>query len=186
MGAQGVEGVDAVEVRRAGVEDAAMMALVGGATFLDGFAEVLPGEAIVAHAARHHVAAVYAAYLARSEVAGWLAVVETGAAVGYALLTPPELPEVAAAVGDMELKRIYLLSRFHGAGAAGQGVAQRMMEAAVAEARVRGARRLLLGVHAGNARALRFYARNGFRQVGTRQFQVGPMLCDDFVMGREL
>ena len=174
-------GVDVVDVRRAGVEDAAMMALVGAATFLDGFAEVLPGEAIVAHAARHHQAAACAAYLARPAVAGWLAVVGLGAAVGYALMTPPELPEVAVAAGDLELKRIYLLSRFRGAG-----VAQRMMDAAIDEARVRGAKRLLLGVHDGNARALRFYGRNGFKQVGTRQFQVGAMLCDDFVMAREL
>ena len=172
---------DEIEVRRAGVEDAGMMALVGAATFLDGFAEVLPGEAIVAHAARHHVATVYAGYLGRAEVAGWLATTTMGAAVGYALLTPPELPEETVAAGDLELKRIYLLARFHGGG-----VAQRMMEAAAAEARARGAERLLLGVHAGNARALRFYGRNGFRQVGTRQFRVGAMLCDDFVMGREL
>ena len=174
-------GVDGIEVRRAGVEDAAMMALVGAATFLDGFAEVLPGEAIVAHAARHHQAAVYAGYLGRPAVAGWLATVEMGAAVGYALLTSPELPELTVAAGELELKRIYVLSRFRGTGAA-----QRMMEAAMAEARERGAGRLLLGVHAGNARALAFYARNGFQQVGTRQFQVGSVLCDDLVMGRTL
>ena len=159
-----------------------MLALVGAATFLDGFAGVLPGEAMVAHAERHHVAAVYTTYLERAEVAVWLAVTAKGGApVGYAMLTPPELPEETMRAGDVELKRIYALSRFHGSG-----VAQRMMETAVAEAEARGARRVTLGVYAGNARALRFYERNGFRKIGARQFTVGALVCDDFVMGREM
>ena len=182
MGAAAAAGVDEIVVRRAGVEDAAMLALVGAATFLDGFAGVLPGDAMVAHAARHHVAEVYAAYLRRPEVAAWLAVTARGGApVGYAMLTPPDLPEETIEAGDVELKRIYALSRFHGSG-----VAQRMMDTAVDEARVRGARRVTLGVYAGNARALRFYERNGFRQIGTRQFTVGSLVCDDFVMGRPM
>ena len=174
--------VDEIVVRRAGIEDAAMLALVGAATFLDGFAGVLPGDAMVAHAARHHVAAVYASYLKRADVAAWLAVTANGGApVGYAMLTSPELPEDTMQDGDLELKRIYALSRFHGSG-----VAQRMMEAAMVEAAARRARRVTLGVHAGNARAIRFYSRNGFRQIGTRQFTVGALVCDDFVLGREL
>lgn len=174
--------VDEIVVRRAGVEDAAMLALVGAATFLDGFAGVLPGDAMVAHAGRHHVAEVYTRYLEQPEVAAWLAVAANGGApVGYAMVTPPDLPEGTMESGDLELKRIYALSRFHGSG-----VAQRMMDTAIAEAKQRGARRLTLGVYAGNARALRFYARNGFGQIGTRQFTVGSLLCDDFVLGRLL
>ena len=182
MVAGGGRDVDEIVVRRAGLEDAAMMALVASATFLDGFAGVLPGEAMVAHAARHHVAEVYARYLGRTEVAAWLAVAAIGGApVGYAMLTPPELPEETMQEGDLELKRIYALSRFHGSG-----VAQRMMEMAISEAEARGTRRMTLGVYARNARALRFYERNGFRQIGTRQFVVGSLVCDDFVMGRPM
>ena len=182
MVAAGAARVDEIVVRRAGVEDAAMLALVGAATFLDGFAGVLPGDAMVAHAARHHVAEVYARYLERAAVAAWLAVTANGGApVGYAMLTPPELPEETMREGDLELKRIYALSRFHGTG-----IAQEMMETAVAEARTRGARRVTLGVYAGNARAVRFYERNRFRQIGTRQFTVGSLVCDDFVMGRAI
>ena len=115
-------------------------------------------------------------------MAAWLAVTANGGApVGYAMLTTPELPEETMREGDVELKRIYALSRFHGSG-----VAQRMMETAVAEAKTRDARRVTLGVYAGNARALRFYERNGFRRIGTRKFTVGSLVCDDFVMGREL
>ncbi|HAN89030.1 MAG TPA: GNAT family N-acetyltransferase, partial [Erythrobacter sp.] len=41
----------------------------------------------------------------------WLAEIDR-APIGYALLTRPELD--AAQDGDIELKKIYLLSRFHG------------------------------------------------------------------------
>ena len=174
--------VDEVVVRRAGLEDAGMLALVGAATFLDGFAGVLPGEAMVAHAERHHTTATYRGYMERAEGAVWLAVMRHGGApVGYAMLMPPELPAGLVREGDLELKRIYALSRFHG-----HGVGQRLMTTALDEAAARGADRVTLGVHAGNARALRFYERNGFRQIGTRQFTVGSLLCDDYVLGRSM
>jgi diamine N-acetyltransferase len=47
-----------------------------------------------------------------------------------------------------------------------------------------GKKRLLLGVHAENAKALGFYRKNGFEQVGTRTFQVGASVFHDFVLGR--
>ena len=48
-----------------------------------------------------------------------------------------------------------------------------------------GKKRLLLGVHDGNRQAIAFYERHGFRQVGTRTFQVGKTICSDLILGRE-
>lgn len=173
--------VDAVALRPCGLEDAEALALVAAATFLEAFAGVLPGPAIVQHCARHHVPSVYAAYLANERVRTWLAVTRYGdAPVGYSMLTPPDLP-LDLGPTDIELKRIYLFSRFQGSG-----VGQQLMDIAIEGARQMGARRLLLGVFAGNARALRFYQRNGFEQIGERTFTVGDLVCDDFVLGRPL
>ena len=102
---------------------------------------------------------------------------EGGAPLGYALIGQPDLD--AAQDGDVELKRIYSLSRFHGSG---MGAA--LMNAAVQASA--GYQRLLLGVYHGNARALKFYAKQGFTQIGTRQFQVGPRLYDDYILARPL
>lgn len=168
-------------VRLATPADAGLLALVGAATFLDGFAELLPGEAMVAHTARHHTPEVFSRTLQLPGVSAWLATMPQGAPVGYSMLTPPDLPPETVGPGDVELKRIYTLSRFHGSG-----LAQRLLDPAIAQARALGAPRLLLGVHAGNHRALRFYHRNGFRPVGTRRFQVGSLLCDDLVLARPL
>ncbi len=172
--------VDPVALRPCVLEDAETLALVAAATFLEAFAGVLPGGAIVQHCARYHVPAVYAKYLADDRVRTWLAVARDGGApVGYSMLTPPDLPLADLTPMDLELKRIYLFSKFQGSG-----VGQQLMDVTIEEARRRNAPRVLLGVFAGNFRALRFYERNGFRQVGTRTFTVGTLVCDDFILGR--
>jgi ribosomal protein S18 acetylase RimI-like enzyme len=162
--------------------DADLLALVAAATFLDTFAGIHPGDAILEHCRRHHTPEAYAHYLALPTTRAWFA--ETApipAAVGYLLLTAPDLPDLATTPTDVELKRIYLLSRFHGGGAG-----QLLMDQAIAGARAMGAQRLLLGVFAQNRRALRFYERNGFTPIATRTFQLGPILCDDLILSRPL
>ncbi|MGO1001486.1 GNAT family N-acetyltransferase [Lysobacter sp. CA196] len=173
---------DAARVRRADADDAGALALVGAASFLETFAGILHGRDIVEHCRQQHTHAVYADWLIDPGAALWLAETAEGAApVGYALLTPPKLPLPDLGEGDLELKRIYLLSRFHGGG-----VGRELMQQAVAEARARGARRLLLGVYAGNAKALAFYARSGFEQVGERRFQVGGNSYGDAILALDL
>ena len=76
------------------------------------------------------------------------------------------------------MQRIYLLSRFHGT-AGGHA----LMNHAIGETKARGKRQLVLGVLKANVRALAFYRRQGFTEIGTRTFQVGGSVFDDFVMG---
>jgi hypothetical protein len=45
---------EVVTLRRATAADAAALALVGGATFLEAFTWMLPGADIVAHCSAHH------------------------------------------------------------------------------------------------------------------------------------
>ena len=84
-------------------------------------------------------------------------------------------------MGDLELKRIYLLGRFQGGGS---GAA--LLAAAIEEATRRGAERLLLGVHGGNDAAIGFYRHQGFTQIGVRKFRVGASDYDDLVLTRGL
>jgi ribosomal protein S18 acetylase RimI-like enzyme len=46
----------------------------------------------------------------------------------------------------------------------------------------RGARRLVLGVYAGNHAAIKFYEAQGFRTVGRRSFRVGETDCEDLIL----
>ncbi|CAN7243922.1 GNAT family N-acetyltransferase [Phenylobacterium sp. LjRoot219] len=170
-----------VEIRRAGPDDAAALALVGQATFLETYAGQLERENILAHCAHEHAAARYAGWLADGVSQVWIAETTHGRApVGYAVVAAADLP-VALAADDLELKRFYLLSRLHG-----QGHGARLMETVAADARASGARRLLLGVFSANTRAIAFYARQGFTQAGVRKFRVGEGVYDDLVLARLL
>jgi ribosomal protein S18 acetylase RimI-like enzyme len=161
-------------VRPADPGDAGALALVGAATFLETFAGAIEGRAIVGHCAANHTPEAYAGLFAEGARA-WLGVVHGGAPVGYALIAKPALD--AAQAGDIELKRIYTLSRFHGTGLGGA-----LMEAEVAGAGSYA--RLLLGVKADNHRAIAFYRKQGFEPFTTRQFNVGGKLYDDLVLAR--
>ena len=168
-------------VRECGADDADALALVGAASFLEGFAGFISGPSMVAHCRGAHSEATYRAYLEGGARAflGEAATPagENGAPIGYALLTRPELP--GAVDGDIELKRIYLLARAQGSGLAGA-----LLEACIAASE--GHQRLLLGTHPDNVRAIAFYEKHGFVGLGTRQFNVGGTIFDDIVMARDL
>jgi ribosomal protein S18 acetylase RimI-like enzyme len=170
----------AIQIRRAGPADSERLALIGQATFVETFAGVLDGDDIVAHCAAQHSAAHYAGALGDGVTSAWLA--ELGRApVGFVTTSRCTLPVADVGPDDVEVKRIYVLHRFHG-----QRVGDRLLRAALDEARAAGKRRALLGVYAGNQRAIAFYTRQGFYRAGQRQFQVGANRYDDIVLAREL
>jgi GNAT superfamily N-acetyltransferase len=155
---------------------------------------MLPGADIVAHCAQHHTAAAYAKYLENAATRITLAVTGGDVPVGYAMLVAPELPTFHVLPTDIELKRIYLFSRFrtapvlesHGSATPNLRPAQALMNAVVADALALQRTRLLLGTHAGNLRAIAFYRRNGFAEAGTRTFRVGAQICCDLIFAKQL
>jgi ribosomal protein S18 acetylase RimI-like enzyme len=189
--------VETLTLRRATPADAPAVALVGAATFLEAFTWMLPGADILAHAFKSHTPEAYRDYLAQPETRIILALAgppvgftgDAQAPVGYAMLTAPELPTLEVLPTDIELKRIYLFSRFRAAPVAGHpGLrpAQALLNAAIADALALNRTRLLLGTHANNLRAIAFYRRNGFEVAGTRTFQVGTQVCNDLIFARPL
>lgn len=168
-----------VKIRRCAPGDEAALSLVGQATFLETFAGVLGGADILAHCSSAHAPDLYRAWLSTPDYALWLVDAHPGdAPVGYMVVAPAQLPLPDVSGSDLELKRIYLLSKFRGGGLGKQLIAK-----ATAHARACGARRLLLGVYAHNHSAMAFYERVGFRQLGTRKFNVGGNDYDDNIMG---
>lgn len=168
-----------ITIRKAAKGDGEALALIGAASFLESYAGVVDGAGIIRHCATKHTSAVYEAALADPAQALWLAGMAPGdAPVGYLHLAEPDLP-FPVAPGDIEIKRIYVLSRLHGSG-----LGRRLMETALVHARDTGRSQLLLGVYKGNTRALAFYGRMGFEAIGERSFDVGGRVYDDWIMGR--
>ena len=169
------------QLRRASIDDAAALSLVAGASFLETFAGVLDGADIVVHCAANSSPAAFRAFVGAADTIVSIAELTAGRApIGYSVITTPDLP-VPTTAADIELKRIYTLGRFHGGG-----LGAALMARAIADARAAGHGRMLLGVYGGNARAHRFYEKQGFAMVGTRQFRVGATLHDDRVYARTL
>jgi ribosomal protein S18 acetylase RimI-like enzyme len=170
----------ALGLRRATEADAGALALVGAATFLETFAAILDGADIIAHCERQHCVERYLDCLHSASARVWLA--ETrGAPVGYLVGDRADLPLADRGSGDYEIKRLYILSRFQGAGAG-----RALVDRAIADARSAGASRILLGVYSGNERAIGFYERLGFVTCGTRIFRVGAHDYHDKIMARQL
>jgi ribosomal protein S18 acetylase RimI-like enzyme len=170
-----------LQIRRCTSADAPALALIGQSTFLETYADVLPGAAIIAHCAKAHAQAQYADWLADCAYQCWLVEAPGGAPVGFMVVSPPDLPLADLSAHDLEIKRIYLLGKFQGGG-----VGKRLVAEAVRFSDERQARRLLLGVYGNNHAAIGFYERSGFAKVGTRTFNVGGNLYDDFIMGKTL
>lgn len=170
-----------INIRRATPGDEDALAAIGGATFLETYAEKARGADLVDHARNVHTPETYLALMAEPRSACWLAEVEeTGAPVGYAVNCPSDFPPPATD-DDLQLKRIYMLSRYHGTGAG-----RALMDAALDHAAEIGARRLLLGVYTKNTEAIAFYGKAGFEKVGTRKYRVGANEYDDLLLGKTL
>ena len=169
------------QIRACTADDAAALSLVAKATFLETFSGVLDGKAIISQCENVHSSASYASQLENSTYRFWLAAVDPGGApVGFTMVSNPDLP-VPITAHDIELKRIYLLSKFQGGG-----TGKRLLAEAIHYARSSGANRLLLGVYAGNVRAKDFYLAQGFEQIGSRTFDVGGVGYDDHILALSL
>jgi diamine N-acetyltransferase len=164
--------------RKAGPGDADALAYLGAATFLASFAFDHPGKALIEHLKAEHSVGYYSAKLANADVDIVIGETPLGAPVGYAMLAPPEHPDLQQP-GDWELKRIYLLGPWQGGG---NGRA--LLEQAFNVAASRGAERLILAVYESNERAVAFYQRSGFRHIGETIFMVGDVPFRDMVYAR--
>lgn len=169
-------------LRRCTQSDADSLALIGQATFLEIFAGVLPGRDIIKHCANAHSIELYGIWLDDPAYQIWVAEVAPGMApVGFMVVAPSQLPLPDISSRDLEIKRIYLLSKFHGGG-----IGKRFLSEAVRHARDLQTERLLLGVYMENISAIGFYERSGFRKLGHRKFNVGGQVYDDYIMGMSL
>ena len=164
-------------IRRAGLQDAAVLAEIGRDTFVETFAHLYPPEDLRAFLTSAYACESFEHCLTAEGHALWLAEAE-GRAIGYVQVGPCALPhpEVTAACG--EVKRLYVRGE-----AQGSGLGSRLLTTSL-DWLSRPGRRLWIGVWSQNFGAQRLYARHGFERVGGYQFQVGATLDDEFILRR--
>lgn len=165
-------------LRRATVDDAPLLSALAARTFTESFGHLYPREDLEAFLAEAYDVRRQRTILAHPGYAVWLLEAD-GEAIGHAAAGPCGLPHPEAALGDGEIKRLYLVRGWQGAG---HGA--RMMEAAMAWLLRDGPRTLWVGAWSQNHGAQRFYARYGFGRVGDYVFPVGRVRDLEYILRR--
>lgn len=169
-----------VVIRRANDDDAKILADLARRTFVDTF-----GPDNTAEDMAIHVAKSFGPDIQRREIrdpAMTTLFAELGSSTaGFAQVC--QGPPAACVTGEapIEVRRFYVDRPFHG-----QGVAQALMRAVEQVARSFGGRTLWLGVWERNPRAIAFYTKCGFVDVGEHAFVFGTEEQTDRVMARSL
>lgn len=165
-----------VRLRRGAEGDAKRLADFAARTFTETFAAANRSEDMAAHVALAYSVAQQRRELTDPAIETLLFEID-GSLVAYAQLRSHAAPPCVSGASPVEVWRFYVDGAWHG-----RGIAQRLMEAVHDAARALGARTLWLGVWEHNARAISFYSKCGFRDVGAQDFWVGADRQTDRIM----
>lgn len=167
-------------LRRAAIRDARALAAVAERTFRDTFAAENMAEDMDLHCRTTYGEAHQAAELADPDRLTLLCEAD-GDLVGFVQLRWGPAPPCVTGSAPGEIQRLYVVRAWHG-----WGVAQTLMAAALEALDGRGCGVAWLGVWERNPRALAFYRKAGFTEVGDQVFPLGHDPQRDLILVRRL
>jgi diamine N-acetyltransferase len=167
-------------VRRAAVDDASQLAAFAERVFRETFETDNRPEDFA-----RYLSSAFGPAIQRREIADpalvTLLLECDGTLAGYAQMREAPPPGGAAARPAIDLRRFYIDRRWHG-----RGLARTLMSAAEGVAAERRATAIWLAVWERNPRAIAFYRKCGFLDVGSQLFLMGTDRQNDRVMLRPL
>ncbi|PWT80028.1 MAG: N-acetyltransferase [Acidobacteria bacterium] len=169
-----------MNIRRAQLEDANLLAELGAETFSETFSKDNTPEDMAAYLASSFNVESLAAELL-DPLSIFLIVYVDGETAGYAKIRSGEPPSGVEGHKPIELVRIYVLRKWFG-----RGVGQALMQRCIDEARELGFQTIWLGVWERNIRAHAFYRKWDFVEVGEHIFQLGSDPQRDILMQRSI
>ncbi len=170
-----------ITVRRAGVEDAKVLAEFGARLFEETFGAANDPEDMRLYLAGAFSPTLQTAELVDPNKAVWFAKDEHDVLVGYTVMRRGSRGPGVVGEQTAEVQRIYADGRWHG-----RGVGRRLMDQCIEQARAWRADVLWLAVWEENPRAIAFYERSGFTNVGATTFVLGRDVQHDLVMSLPL
>jgi diamine N-acetyltransferase len=164
-------------IRRADATDAARVAAFAARTFRETFGQDNSVEDMSLYLESAYSVEKQTAELSSPDILTLLAE-QHGATIGFAMLRRNgPMPACVTMPDPIELWRFYVDRAWHG-----RGVAPVLMDAVLDAARSLGSRSIWLGVWEQNARAIAFYTKHAFVDVGTHEFMVGSDRQTDRVL----
>lgn len=165
-------------IRRAQRRDATQLSAIAEETFRDTFAAVNTPEDMDLHCRTRYGEAIQAKEIANPNMITLLCE-HGGRLVGFAQLRWGKAPSCVVADAPGEIQRLYVVSDFHG-----KGVAHDLMDACMDEMTSHRSDVVWLGVWERNPKAIAFYRKFGFLEVGEHLFSLGSDPQRDIVMAR--
>lgn len=169
-----------VTIRRAATDDAGVLARIGGQTFAQSYADIIPSQDLESYIAGAFDADLIASELMDPRTIYLLAGTDTNIC-GYAKLQPTPTTTQIGVPDAVELMRLYVVP-----GYTGNGIGSKLIEAALEAAAAADYRSCWLRVWVGNKQAIRFYHRWKFDEVGSEPYKVGQASETVLLMVRDL
>lgn len=165
-----------MHIRYATTDDAKLLSELGAKTFFDTFSDANTPENMAAHLKASFSPEIQFEQLSSPDNVFLIAESEN-APIGFAQLVTSSREPGLEGAQPLEIRRIYAVKE-----QIGKGVGKELMTVSIQEARQRGCDSIWLGVWEKNPRAIAFYTKWGFREVGRHVFQVGEDPQTDFIM----
>ncbi|MCB0397552.1 MAG: GNAT family N-acetyltransferase [Flavobacteriales bacterium] len=169
------------DIRKATVEDAPIIALLGRITFNETFGHLFKDKNdLLAYHERTFSVAKIEGSLQDQENVFWIAF-RDNLPIGYAKLKLNSPSEFIGSDSVCQLQKIYVLKDF-----LSLKVGLQLQETLLKEARERNYKTIWLSVLQGNDWAIGFYEKNDFKNIGVHHFQIGKEVFRFNAMAREL
>jgi ribosomal protein S18 acetylase RimI-like enzyme len=164
-------------IKSATASDANALSAFGARIFYETYIAGHAQDVVVAHVAGAFSPAQQARELADPTITTILGLDDSGALIGFAQWRFGPVPSCVVDQEPAELWRFYVGREFHGLG-----IAQRLLNHTLENAYEAGVEAMWVGVWAPNARALAFYRKHGFVEVGTHPYVMVNEVQDDIVL----
>lgn len=165
-------------IRKASLSDAKQLSHLAETTFRETFGDQNTTEDMALHCQLNYSEAIQASEISAPNMTTFLSV-EGERLVGFAQVRRGGAPDCVSADAPAEIQRLYVDREWHG-----RGVAQGLMDACLGEIKARGFDVAWLGVWERNPRAISFYKKFGFVEVGDHVFPLGRDPQRDIIMVR--
>lgn len=170
-----------LEIRKAGSNDAQIIALLGRTTFTETFGHLFPNkEVLMEYYVRTFSVDKIRNGLQKPENVFWIAFWDE-LPVGYAKLKLDSKSDFLDSDKVCQLQKIYVLKDF-----LSKKIGLALQNEIWEEARRQSFKKIWLSVVTSNKRAIHFYEKTGFTDIGAHDFQIGPQKFSFRVMAKKI
>ena len=169
-----------IQIRPATIDDAAQLSILATTVFSATYGEIIPPDTLQKHLEEQLSVNALSVDLADSST-HYLVAHHNETLIGFSKLSPTHPPSTLRSTKSIEMVKLYVASAYHGFG-----VGAKLMKRSLSEARELGDESIWLCVWEKNERAIAFYRKWGFEQVGTIDILVGDVVFDDLVLEKRL